>query len=301
MPSTTKFDFDLAVAYRICPKLSGTTKGLPVGNNKFTLVGACIQSFLRALGPLRCKIWVVLDGCPSIYADLCRQTFTAQRLTLIETPGVGNRSTFDRQIDILSSQSDAEVVYFAEDDYLYEPNCFPQMISFLRSQGDCDFVTPYDHPDCYTLDLHQYPKWLRVFADHHWRTAASTCLTFMTTRAVLQAAEREFRSYARGNFDASLWLSLTKPATLSPIRLGRYFFTQRWLAKIVAKAWMYGIFRILFQRRHSLWVPVPGFATHLDAHAMSPGIDWNSQMQTLLATPKQDICSNPAPEASVVV
>jgi hypothetical protein len=300
MAAQTKVDFDLAVAYRICPKLSGTSRGLPGGNDKFSLVRACLQSFVRALGPLRCRIWIVLDGCPAIYADVCRQVFCAQRLTLVETPGIGNRATFDRQVDILIRQRDAEVVYFAEDDYLYQANCFPQMISFLRTQKDCDFLTPYDHPDCYTLDLHHHPKWLRIFADHHWRSAASTCLTFMTTRTALQQAERQFRTYARGNFDASLWLSLTKPTALNPVRLGRYAFTQRWLAKIVAKAWIYGASQILFQRRRFLWVPIPGFATHLDARAMAPGIDWNSQMQTLLSPSEQDVRTNPVSEASAV-
>jgi len=28
-----------------------------------------------------------------------------------------------------------------------------------------------------------------------------------------------------------------------------------------------------------LWVPIPGIATHLEVHSLSPNIDWSAMMQ----------------------
>jgi len=45
------------------------------------------------------------------------------------------------------------------------------------------------------------------------------------------------------------------------------------------KAWIYNWDQILFGRRRKLWVPIPGIATHMDANALSPTIDWKTRMQ----------------------
>ena len=178
-----------------------------------------------------------------------------------------------RQIDIMLEQCDSDVIYFAEDDYFYLPGQFQEMMDFLNAQDDVDFVSPYDHPDCYKLDLHRGPKWLRTSASHHWRTAASTCLTFLARKEALAEHVSVFRSYARGNYDCALWLSLTKRRVFNPVAFVRYLL-ERSYWKILVKAWLYGWRQILFGRRVKLWVPVPGIATHLDAKALSPNVDW---------------------------
>lgn len=273
--------YDVAIAYRISPKLSPASRGLPFGTDKWPLATACLHSFAEALGSVRAKVWAILDGCPPEYEELFRGHFRPHQLEIVNTAAIGNRATFDLQLDVLTTQSAAEAVYFAEDDYIYHPDCFRRMLSFLLATPECDFVSPYDHPDCYTLDLHRDKKSLRIFEDHHWRTANSTCLTFMSTRTTLQATQSIFRSYRRGNFDASLWFALTRPPSLSPIRSARYWKKQRWSAKIIANAWRFGFSHIVTAPPHRLWVPVPGLATHLDAPKLSPGVDWNSRILEL--------------------
>ena len=272
--------FDLAVAYRICPQVGKTAHNLPFSHNKLELSEACLRSFRNSLGELRVKLWVLLDGCPGEYHEIFRKYFAPEQLVLVPLPGIGNLPTFEQQIDILLKQRDAELVYFAEDDYFYLPGQFGAMTDFLMANNDADFVTPYDHMDCYRLNLHDRPKWLRVAGNHHWRTAASTCLTFLTRRNTLAETQAVFRSYARGNSDASLWLSLTKESVWDPFRLARYAANNHWLAKIMLKAWLYNWNQILFGRRRKLWVPIPGVATHMDANALSPTIDWRNQMQS---------------------
>jgi hypothetical protein len=276
----TSGKYDVAIAYRIYPKVAKPALGLPFSDDKYRMAEVCLRSFRRSLGDLRAKIWVLLDGCPPEYAELFRHCFPEEDLVLIPLEGIGNHGTFLRQIEILTQQEDAEPVYFAEDDYYYLPGQFHLMTEFLQAHDDVDFISPYDHMDCYTLELHQKPKWLRVFGDHHWRTAASTCLTFLTTRSKLRTAQHTFRSYTKGNGDCSVWLELTKEGVFRPFAFLRWALRQRFLAKVIVKAWLYGLPQILFGRRYKLWIPVPGVATHLAAGLLSPTIDWQALMES---------------------
>lgn len=265
--------YDLAVAYRIYPKVSKPALSLPLGDDKLRLAEICLRSFQDSLGSLRAKIWAILDGCPEEYRALFERYFSREDLVFVDLPGVGNQATFGKQIDALLSQRDAEFVYLAEDDYLYLPGQFPLMLNFLRERQDADFVTPYDHPDCYLLQVHHEPKWVTIFEGHHWRTAASTCLTFLTRKSTLARYEWVFRTYTRRNDDFSLWLSLTKRRVLRPLA----FFARRefyWKAQM--KSWLYCWPQILFGKTARLWVPIPGLATHWRAGLFSPGFDWLS-------------------------
>lgn len=270
--------YDLAVAYRIYPGLAGTAAGLPFSDDKLQLSEICLRSFKESLGALRVKVWVLLDGCPEEYARLFEKYFDSEDLVLCRLKGVGNQATFAKQIEILLQQVESDLVYFAEDDYVYLPNQFSQMLELIRSHEDVHFVTPYDHLDCYTLRIHRRAKWLKISGQRHWRTAASTCLTFLTRKQTLQQERRVFQSYCRGNFDSSLWLSLTKQSLFNPIQFWRFAIQDALFAKIIMNAWRFGWRQILFGRKLKLWAPVPGIATHLDCKALAPTIDWPALM-----------------------
>jgi len=278
-PGTKRPSYDLAVAYRIYPKVTKSALGLPFSEDKLQLSEVCLRSFKRSLGNLRVKLWALLDGCPEEYAGLFRKYFDPQDLILLPLPGVGNLATYGKQIDILAGQEASDLVYFAEDDYFYLPNQFPRMVEFLRAHEDVDFISPYDHLDTYTLEIHRHPAWVRFCAGHHWRTAASTCLTFLTRKETLRRKRTVFRTYCWRNFDCSLWLSLTKKSLFNPGRFLRFLFRQPGFAKIIAKAWLYGWPQILFGKQMKLWTPVPGIATHLAVGALSPTIDWSTLMK----------------------
>jgi hypothetical protein len=270
---------NLAIAYRIYPAISKPAVGLPFSEDKYLLSEVCLRSLKESLGGLRTKIWVLLDGCPPAYEALFRKYFATEELRLMAFDKIGNRATFSKQIEILLEQKEAEFVYFAEDDYFYLPNQFHLMLDFLKANPDAHFVSPYDHLDCYTLDIHAGPKWVRSDGAHHWRTAASTCLTFLTRRETLAKYEPVFRSYVRGNNDCALWLTLTKHRVFNPVAAARYFVRGLFYWKVLTRAWVYGWRQILFGRKLQLWVPIPGIATHLDINALSPNIDWRALMQ----------------------
>jgi hypothetical protein len=281
---TSHYEYDLAVAYRIYPGVSRPALGLPFSNNKYRLSEACLHSFRESLGSLRVKVWAILDGCPPEYRDLFRNYFADGDLVLVVCDALGNQATFARQVDILLAQNDAPLVYFAEDDYFYLPSKFCLMMDFLKAHKDVDFISPFDHLDCYTTELHNTPKWIRPYGDRHWRSAASTCLTFLTRKEVLARCESIFRSYEQGNFDCALWLSLTKQRVLNPLALARYFVRGEFYWRVLVKAWLHCPWQILFGDRFKLWVPIPAIATHLDRKALSPTVDWIELMQAEPAT-----------------
>jgi hypothetical protein len=266
--------YDIAVAYRVYPGLSSVAE--PFGLEKEQLARACLRSFRESLGPLRARIWAILDGCPPVFGDMFRETFPAQDLTVEELEGAGNVGTFERQLDLLTGQNDSAFVFLAEDDYLFRPNAFPALLEFLSTFPDADFVTPYDHPDYYRLGLTRPRCRVRVSGNCHWRTAGTTCLTFLTRRETLQATRGLFETYRRGNYDSSIWLSLTRHRVLNPMAMLSLARKSRTLRVALGKAWIFGWRQILFGKKRSLWAPMPSVATHLDEQGLASGYEWDS-------------------------
>ncbi len=207
-----------------------------------------------------------------------RRYFSPDDLAVVHLEKAGNYGTFAEQVTILLRQSDANLVYFAEDDYLYLDRDFGALLRFMKS-GKVDFISPFDHTDDYTLRLHDFPKQVRAYEGLHWRRAASTCLTFLTTKENLKRYEKVFRTYSRGNFDVSLWLALSKYRIFNPF--ARFLYDPDgnfFIARGVLKAWLYSADQILLGRRAKLWVPMPTFAIHLDRFHSAPGFDLAAEM-----------------------
>ena len=265
-------EYDVAVAYRIYPKVSRVPPVFP--NDKYKLSELCLKSFKDSLGSLKVKMFVLLDNCPPSYEDLFKRYFDEQDLEFIRLNGVGNRATFDMQIEILLDQTFSEIVYFAEDDYLYLPNQFESMVKFLRDEDHVDFVSPYDHLDYYVLELHNQKNFMKFYNEKHWRTSASTCLTFLTTKTKLRKTQNVFRSIEKGNDDVSLWISLTKRKLFNPFTILRYYRTNGHFFGIILHAWQFCWKQILFGKRWELWITIPGVATHLERNYLAPNFNW---------------------------
>ncbi len=277
--------YDLAVAYRVYPGVSKTP--LLHAGDKLRLAELCLRSFHAAAEGLRVKVWAILDGCPPAYEALFRHAFAAADLEVVSVDAVGNYATFAIQLDRLLAQRDAEHVLLAEDDYLYLPSALRESLEFLRASPDADYVSPYDHSDYYSVDIHRHRNELRAFGGRHWRTANSTTLTFLTTRAALARDERAFRTYAHGNPDVSIWLALTKEKVRNPLVAARYLLRDRLMFRCVAKSWIHNWRSLLAGGRRRLWTPVPSLATHLESPNVAPGIDWHAVAEGMDVSPRR--------------
>ena len=268
--------YDVTVAYRVYPKVSKTP--LVYADNKLKLTELCLKSFRESIGSLRVKMLVLLDACPPEYDALFCKYFASTDLELIGLAGIGNRMTLLRQMQLLQEQNYSEYVYFAEDDYFYLPGQFASMVRFMQTHSDVEFATPYDHLDYYNTAVHRNATRTIAFEGRQWRTVASTCLTFLTSRSVLHRTQRVFESYARsrGNTDFGVWFSLTKFRVRNPLTLLKGIKGQTLLLTVMAWTWYFGWRQVLFGKTWNLWAPAPTIATHMDSKFLPPGYDWQS-------------------------
>lgn len=264
--------YDLVVAWRIYPGVSKTPLIFPT--DKFMLVKTCLKSFINSTTGLKVKYFFILDGCPVEYNHLIKSIFPISDIEIIETERIGNWATFRKQVEILLAQTDADLVYFAEDDYLYREGEFHKMIQFLKANKDVDFVSGYVHMDTFTHPIHQHKKEKRIAFNHVWRTDSSTCLTFLTKKDVLTETKDLLLTYSNGNNDCAVWLVLTKTFILNPFAYLRFFFTNKESFNIMKMAIKYSLKYFFSFKKYSLWIPYPAIGTHLEKELVSPDVDW---------------------------
>jgi len=270
-PSSSPDRFDLAVAYRIYPGVSGD----PIFGfkDKLALVRLNLESFKAAAGDLKIRLWVLLDHCPPAYAELVMSIFPDPAVDLILLGGEGNGATFRRQIDLLTAQSAADLVYFAEDDYLYLPRSLERAVAFLRRHPSAEFVTLYDHADYYSKIIHRFRGEELAEDGWRWRAVASTCLTFMARRQALAECAAVFKTYPQ-NPDLGLWLALTKTRAFNPGSWFRSLGDGMFFPASQVLAWRYAWRHLLLGKRRKLWAPAPSLATHMENSGLAPGVNW---------------------------
>lgn len=274
--------YDLVVAYRICPSLP---KAAPdwFNGDKLTMARIALESLKSSLGGLRTKLYVLLDNCPPEYAELFSNLWKKEDLVFQPLEKIGNRGTFLKQLEILCEQNDSEVVYLAEDDYLYLPNQFPALLNAL-SRPDVDFVTPYDHPDYHTLPVHRHRQLTFEQNSKAWKTAQTTTCTFLTTRTTLQNTRAVFETYYKPTLfnkmtDNAVWIALTKHRVFNPLNLIYYIFKARFWGWGFFCAWLHCWRTLLFAPAYKLWTCTPSPATHLDKNLLTPETDWKQQIK----------------------
>ncbi len=264
---------DITVCYRMYPRIS--KHPFYPFPDKLALARLGLESFKQGLGNLQARVYVLLDNCPPAYERMVRETLLSEGVELIHLPGIGNRNTFALQVDVLSRQRSADLVFFAEDDYLYLPNSIETMVEFFKANPEVVFATPYDHADYTRLRIHRtgHSRTMRMEAQR-WHTVTSTCLTFMARHDALVQNADIMRSYQKGNSDLGLWLALTKRTIFNPFAILASMFDGRFCFASHYFAWRYGLRQILKGRRYDLWAPTPSLATHMDSQGLAPGIDW---------------------------
>lgn len=274
--------YDIAVAYRIYPK-SSSSKPAIFAEDKLKLAEFCLQSFQESLGSLKVKMFVLLNDCPPAFEEIFTKRWNAKDLVLIRYLGVPPGTTLHEQSRILMEQTDAPLVYFAEDDYFYLPGVFAEAVKFLKQNADADFVSLYEHPDLYTTDLHNLPRAKKQFGGREWSSCVSTTHTFLTSRKVLLENRGIFSRFGgQVNADLAMWMALTKKRVFNPVKFLTWLPAHKFWAGSIGYAWYYFWRQILFGRRQQLWLPHPSLATHMVATLEAQGVDWRREFQIRL-------------------
>lgn len=129
-----------------------------------------------------------------------------------------------------------DVVYFLENDYLHQPGWVGKVFEAYNAGFRFDYLSLYDHPDKYLLAMYEgLVSRLYITPGHHWRTAPSSCASFIVSREIL---EQDYDVLSSGLTDY-------------------YFFN-----------------RLVSERSRVLLTPIPGLSTHCMAGFLSPNVDW---------------------------
>jgi len=262
--------YDIAVAWRIYPRVSKVP--ILYAGDKFRMVRTSLLSFKESAEGLKISYYFLLDGCPPEYTALLQELFAGEKMVIIDTPSLGNLNTFAKQIEILTKQDDAELVYFAEDDYLYRPGLFKNIYELVRNK-EADFASAYLHNDVFTHPIHRHKRMVKYSGGQFWLSANSTCLTFLTSKATLLETKNVFLTYQKGNNDCALWLVLTKTHIFNPFAWLRFMGDKECFG-ILKMSVKYSFNYYFTTRRYSLWMPYTAICTHLEKGSESPGTDW---------------------------
>jgi len=284
--------FDIAVAYRCYPGISKIPKYWE--DNKLQMIICWLKSMVVCLWDIKAKFFIIADWIPQEREEIIKKSVWKNEVSYVYTDCIWNWKTFEKQIDILLKQTDSDIVFFAEDDYLYnidDQNWFYEAIQLLKGWKS-DFVSLFDHPVVYRWAFMRYKKYFILTKYRIWKTEASTCLTFMTTKKVLKETKHIFDFYVKWCWDYPMWICLTKinvfrfldidwnvkswlPSWKKPSLIQKLLWNFPRQYIYVFMAWFYWWKQILFWKKYKLYVPTPSVSTHLESTDIAPIVDWD--------------------------
>lgn len=131
-----------------------------------------------------------------------------------------------------------DLLYFLENDYVHQHGWVSKVFELYDSGHAFDVVSLYDHKDKYILPMYaQLNARLYLSRTHHWRSAPSTCASFLLEKS---AFDRDYDVFSSGQVDYHFFSALVEG------------------------------------RKRVLLSPIPGLSTHSMQGYLSPNVDWAS-------------------------
>ena len=206
---------------------------------------ACFRNLLQTIAAdpngHRVTVTVMYDGpIDDLRHDFMAHHVVAEnprvRLQLIQAGSDINSFLITVSHAKRSEDPASDIVYFLENDYVHQYGWVSKVFELYASGLEFDIVSLYDHKDKYLLAMYQgLAATLHLSASHHWRSAPSTCGSFLLNKAAL---ERDFDVICSGKVD--------------------YFIFSE----------------IVGVRGRRLLTPIPGLSTHSMEGYLSPNVDW---------------------------
>ena len=187
------------------------------------------------------KIIVLFDGNVEEFSNDFIAKYRDNRLPNLDIQLLRSGSALNAFMIMLhmvrnTQMPDSDLIYLLENDYLHQHGWVSKVFELYESGIDFDYLSLYDHPDYYIIPKLANSTYRIVHSkSHHWRTAPSTCASFMLNKHTFDRDYEVFR------------------ACLDDRRL---------FEKLVGKNG-----RVLLS-------PVPSLSTHVMAEHLSPVVDW---------------------------
>lgn len=215
---------------------------------------ACLKSFISAYNnvPDANKGDVIFLNDGELDSDI-RSLMDSMEAEIIQLGGIGNSSSlrYAHNIGMTKEWEEQDLIYFAEDDYIYMENAFAYLLNAADDLADGHYFTLYDHPDRYTRKDDVNDGYSKVFVsrDCHWRTVESTCQTYGA----------RIRSFRKDSWIHRLGTSLNTPRGREMFRavqgIGKYF-------------WKFP--------KHKVLSPMPSLCTHMETEFLAKNVDWEA-------------------------
>jgi hypothetical protein len=189
----------------------------------------------------RVTITIVYDGSTEDFIDDFSSKYFANKelgIQLQFIKGGSDLNSFKIALYMghTSKLANDDLIYILENDYLHQHGWVSKVFELYDTNLQFDYVSLYDHRDKYHYEIYSGLTSKLVYSQsHHWRTAPSTCASFILTKEVL---DRDYEIFSSGLTDY-------------------YFFSK-----------------LIGEMGRMLLTPVPGLATHSMEGYLSPTVDW---------------------------
>jgi len=222
--------------------------------NKTTVVKKCVKSLVETCNNSEHDItyWWYDDHSSEQTIEELHQIFKGSKhpynFIPLESEGWqgSGLAQFERGRD-----SDADLVYFVEDDYLHYPTAIDEMVdsyyTFKENLGREISIHPFDDPDNY-LPVWIEPCRIVYGKNRHWRTNLHTTFTFLCNPEVVRARWHVF--YTMATEYGTLWGEMNHVNE----------------STMINKIW---------REEVTLFTPIPSVALHMAYETQKdPYLDW---------------------------
>lgn len=173
------------------------------------LILRCLKSFVTSINKItnsnEVKIFIINDSTDDFYNKLYDILLSLNCLWALNQKKLTNNESMKYCYEFAHANFDEDsVIYFAEDDYLYFPNCFDEMINsyegFTHNLGSEVCIHPADSP------LEYFPEALKsqysasrivLGRDRHWRTSVSSPFTMLISKKAFIKHYQKFLNYSK--------------------------------------------------------------------------------------------------------
>lgn len=227
----------------------------------------CLKSILLAKKLLdsECKTNFVIIHDGSM-ADNPEWSNTLNRLindrgVIVEKPKKGNSISCLETIHEAASLPSNEVVFIAEDDYLWLSTSLLATYHALTILPT-DYITAYDHPVRYQPDYllgADYPHWyntIHIANGYHWRTQESAPMTFGAKSGTFRDDVEYFERYSDNGKGS--------PAD----------------RKLFRHLQSLGVYKDIGKKR-VLMGPMPSLNTHVHLPWLAPNVNWEKEAEVV--------------------
>ena len=194
----------------------------------------CFISLLSSIEGKNVDLHIIMDG--DINNNFIKKY--KNKFTLHPIQAGKDQISFNKTWEIAKALDigKKDLIYFLENDYLHVENWVDKTIELFSTFEGLNYVSLYDHNDKYFLPMYEdLVSKLFTTNTHHWRTAPSTCGSFIIPKNIFI---EDFIDHTTIEGDHNKFLQLTH-------NKNRFILT-----------------------------PLPGLSTHCVNGLLSPCIDW---------------------------